>query len=282
MLTEQMLEDRKQGIMGSMAAIIAGVARWGDLHWLYHSLIGSPTKPIVETIMMSLGNFLEPFIAVWYAEQTGYKLQNVRRTIWHKKHKFIGGHPDRIIRGDRNRGLEIKCVFQRAERDWENGPPLYYIAQIKHYALCTGRLKWDFAVLFMAHGSLKIFSVEFTKDDVQALCDQEVAFWNEHVLARNEPDVTHLSTDTLKQIWKTSDPEKTVVADEATQNYVEERNKLDESIKLFKDQKELVENKIRVRMQDGELLVASGGETLTTYKTNKRGNRCFNFKKEGK
>ena len=51
---------------------------------------------------------------------------------------------------------------------------------------------------------------------------------------------------------------------------------------LYLSSIELVENKIRVRMQDGELLVASGGETLTTYKTNKRGNRCFNFKKEGK
>ena len=277
MLTDKMLEDRKNGIMGSMAAIIMGVARWGDLHWLYCWLKGLPTKAIVETLMMRIGNFMEPFIAILYTEETGNKVQRVNRTIWHKKHRFIGGHPDRLIRGDRTRGLEIKCVFLRGERDWENGVPSYYVAQVLHYALCTGRLKWDFAVLFMAHARFEIYTIEFTKHDLDELCSKEVSFWQTHIEGDVEPDVSSRSADTLKELWKTSEPDKTEVADEVVLQYVRTRKALKEKIDLYKDQLELHDNKIRARLKDAETLVAPTGETLTTYKTTKSGSRRFNF-----
>ena len=277
MLTEKMLADRKKGIMGSMAAIILGVARWGDLHWLYHWLIGNPTKPILVTMMMKLGNFLEPFVAILYTEETGRKLQKIHRTVWHKKHPYIGGHPDRIIRGDRNRGLEIKCVFQRGERDWEDGVPDYYVAQVMHYALCTGRKVWDFAVLFIANAKFEIYTVEFTKEQLDELRLKESEFWNDHILARKEPDVSARSADTLKTLWKTTDPEAIRVADEVTLHYFNERQTLKKSLEMREMQLKMCENKLRAHLREAETLVAPSGETLLTYRKGKSGHRRFNF-----
>ena len=222
MLTNQMKANRRIALMGSHAAIIEGVSRWGDAHWLFNVLRGNVSDNIKETIPMMLGNQNEEVARKLYTEATGNKIRQIRRTLWHKNHKFIGGHPDGIVVGDKNRGIEIKCVFQRAERDGDDGVPEYYISQVKHYALVTGRLKWDFSVLFMAHGRHKIFELEFTKKDLDDLCRKEVAFWN-NVQAGREPDVTDRSAPTLKDMWKTTDPEMIKVADEQIVNRVKSR-----------------------------------------------------------
>jgi len=283
MLTNQMKANRRIALMGSHAAIIEGVSRWGDAHWLFNVLRGNVSDNIKETIPMMLGNQNEEVARKLYTEATGNKIRQIRRTLWHKNHRFIGGHPDRIVVGDKNRGIEIKCVFQRAERDWDDGVPEYYISQVKHYALVTGRLKWDFSVLFMAHGRHKIFELEFTKKDLDDLCRKEVAFWN-NVQAGREPDVTDRSAPTLKDMWKTTDPEMIKVADEQIVNRVKSRQSCKEMHEGVKAQLDLHENKIRQFMEDAETLIDSNGDTIATYRMSKSGSRRFNFnlKKEKK
>jgi len=283
MLTEEMKANRRIALMGSHAAIIEGVSRWGDAHWLFNVLQGNISDDIKETIPMMLGNQNEEVARKLYTEATGNKVRQIRRTLWHKNHKFIGGHPDGIVVGDKNRGIEIKCVFQRAERDWEDGVPEYYISQVKHYALVTGRLKWDFSVLFMAHGRHQIYELEFTKKDLDDLCRKEVKFWID-VQAGREPEVTDRSAPTLKELWKTTDPESIKVADDAIANYVQSRKSYKEMYEGVKSSIDLVENRIRKYMKGSETLINANGDTIATYRMSKSGSRRFNFniKKEKK
>jgi len=283
MLTEEMKANRCIALMGSHAAIIEGVSRWGDAHWLFNVLQGNISDDIKETIPMMLGNQNEEVARKLYTEATGNKVRQIRRTLWHKNHKFIGGHPDGIVVGDKNRGIEIKCVFQRAERDWEDGVPEYYISQVKHYALVTGRLKWDFSVLFMAHGRHQIYELEFTKKDLDDLCRKEVKFWID-VQAGREPEVTDRSAPTLKELWKTTDPESIKVADDAIANYVQSRKSYKEMYEGVKSSIDLVENRIRKYMKGSETLINANGDTIATYRMSKSGSRRFNFniKKEKK
>jgi len=283
-LTREMKTNRCIAIMGSHAAIIEGVSRWGDEHWLYHMFWGNVSDEIKVTVPMRIGaGGCEDLNRTLYTEATGKKIRQIRRTLWHKNHKFIGGHPDGIIVGDKNRGIECKCVFQRAERDWDDGVPDYYISQVKHYALVTGRMKWDFSVLFMAYGKHEIFELEFTKKDLDDLCRKEVKFWID-VQAGREPEVTDRSAPTLKDMWKTTDPELIKVADEQIVNRVKSRQSYKEMHEGVKAQLDLHENKIRQFMEDAETLVDSNGDTIVTYKMNKSGSRRFNFniKKEKK
>jgi predicted phage-related endonuclease len=283
MLTEEMKANRCIALMGSHAAIIEGVGRWGDAHWLFNVLQGNISDDIKETIPMMLGNQNEEVARKLYTEATGNKVRQIRRTLWHKNHKFIGGHPDGIVVGDKNRGIEIKCVFQRAERDWEDGVPAYHVPQVMQYALVTGRLKWDFSVLFMAHGRHKIYELEFTKKDLDDLCRKLVKFWID-VQAGREPEVTDRSAPTLKELWKTTDPESIKVADDAIANYVQSRKSYKEMYEGVKSSIDLVENRIRKYMQGSETLINANGDTIATYRMSKSGSRRFNFniKKEKK
>ena len=283
MLTEEMKANRRIALMGSHASIIEGVSRWGDAHWLFNVLRGNISGELQETIPMMLGNQNEEVARKLYTEATGNKVRQIRRTLWHKNHKFIGGHPDGIVVGDKNRGIEIKCVFQRAERDWEDGVPEYYISQVKHYALVTGRMKWDFSVLFMAHGRHQIYELEFTKKDLDDLCRKLVKFWID-VQAGREPEVTDRSAPTLKELWKTTDPESIKVADDMIANYVKSRKGYKEMYEGVKSSIDLVENRIRKYMQESETLINADGDTIATYRMSKSGSRRFNFniKKEKK
>ena len=283
-LTEEMKANRYIALMGSHAPIIEETGRWGDKHWLHHVLRGTISDEIKVTVPMRIGaGGCEDLCRTFYTESTGNKVRQIRRTLWHKNHKFIGGHPDGIIVGDKNRGIECKCVFQRSESDWDDGVPLYYQSQVKHYALVTGRMKWDFSVLFMAYGKHEIFELEFTKEDIDDLCRKEVKFWID-VQAGREPEVTDRSAPTLKDMWKTTNPESIKVADERVIGYINGRNNYKEMSAGVKDQLDLHENKIRQYMEDAETLIDSNGETIVTYKMNKSGSRRFNFniKKEKK
>ena len=283
-LSKKQIKERVGAITGTRAAIIKGTNRFdGDLYSLWSVMTGRSNDKITPSLMMRLGHYTEPGNVAEYELKTGRKCRQVHRTIRHKKHDRLRGHPDRLIIGDKNRGVECKAVFQRSESDWDNGVPYYYIDQVMHYAMLTGRMKWDFSVLFLAYGRHEIYELEFTKQDTDALLEKELAFLK-LVDEDTAPEVTAKSTDALKQEWKTTDPELIKVADERVIHYINRRNNYKEMSAGVKDQLDLHENKIRQYMEDAETLIDSNGDTLATYKSGKSGNRRFNFniKKEKK
>ena len=284
MLTDKQIQERVGSITGTRAAIIEGKNRFGgDLYSLWSVMTGRSTDEIKSSLMMRLGHYTEAGNVAEYEKKTGRKCRQVHKTIHHPKYDRLRGHPDRLIVGSNNHGLECKAVFSRSESDWEDGVPEYYISQVKHYALITGRMRWDFSVLFLAYGRHEIFELEFTKQDIDELLEKELAFLK-LVDEDTAPEVTSKSTDALKQEWKATDPDLIKVADQNIQNYVIDRNKLKLSFDMYKDALELCENKIRQRMENGETLLGPDGDILCTYKLNKSGNRRFNFniKKEKK
>jgi len=283
-LSKKQIKERVGAITGTRAAIIKGTNRFdGDLYSLWSVMTGRSNDKITPSLMMRLGHYTEPGNVAEYELKTGRKCRQVHRTIRHKKHDRLRGHPDRLIIGDKNRGVECKAVFQRSESDWDNGVPYYYIDQVMHYAMLTGRMKWDFSVLFLAYGRHEIYELEFTKQDTDELLEKELAFLK-LVDEDTAPEVTAKSTDALKQEWKTTDPELIKVADERVIHYINRRNNYKEMSAGVKDQLDLHENKIRQYMEDAETLIDSNGDTLATYKSGKSGNRRFNFniKKEKK
>tara|TARA_R110000824_G_scaffold1439_1_gene7208 strand:+ start:1839 stop:2744 length:906 start_codon:yes stop_codon:yes gene_type:complete len=284
MLSEQQIEERVGSITGTRAAIIKGTNRFdGDWYTLWSVMTGRSNDEIKPSLMMRLGHYTEPGNVAEYELKTGRKCRQVHKTLHHKKHDRLRGHPDRLIVGDKNRGVECKAVFQRSESDWDNGVPYYYIDQAMHYAMITGRMKWDFSVLFLAYGRHEIYELEFTKEDIADLLNKELEFLK-YVDDDIAPDVTAQSTNALKQEWKTTNLDSIKVADERIANHIKARQGYKDMHEGVKAQLELCENRIRQYMEDSEILIDGDGDTLVTYKQNKSGSRRFNFniKKEKK
>tara|TARA_R110002096_G_scaffold157437_1_gene322313 strand:- start:416 stop:1357 length:942 start_codon:yes stop_codon:yes gene_type:complete len=283
-LNKQQIEERVGALTGTRAAIVKGTSRFdGDWYTLWSVMTGRSNDEIKPSLMMRLGHYTEPGNVAEYELKTGRKCRQVHKTLHHKKYDRLRGHPDRLIVGDKNRGVECKAVFQRSESDWDDGVPYYYLSQVKHYAMITGRMKWDFSVLFLAYGRHEIYELEFTKEDIADLLKKELEFLK-YVDDDIAPEVTAFSTKALKQEWKTTNVGAIKVADARIESHVKARQGYKDMHETVKGQLDLCENKIRQHMEGSEILIDGNGDTIATYKANKSGSRRFNFniKKEKK
>ena len=284
MLSKKQIQERVGAITGTRASIIKGTSRFdGDLYSLWSVMTGRSNDDIKPSLMMRLGHYTESGNVAEYELKTGRKCRQVHKTLHHKKYDRLRGHPDRLIVGDKNRGVECKAVFQRSESDWDDGVPYYYIDQVMHYAMITGRMKWDFSVLFLAYGRHEIYELEFTKEDIDELLEKELEFLK-YVDDDIAPEVTAKSTNALKQEWKTTNIDAIKVADTQIAKHIKDRQDYKNMHEGVKAQLDLCENRIRKYMEAAETLIDSNGDTLVTYKQSKSGSRRFNFnlKKEKK
>ena len=283
-LSRQQIEERIGAITGTRAAIIEGTSRFdGDWYTLWSVMTGRSNDDIKPSLMMRLGHYTESGNVAEYELKTGRKCRQVHKTLHHKKHDRLRGHPDRLIVGDKDRGVECKAVFQRSESDWDDGVPYYYLSQVKHYALITGRMKWDFSVLFLAYGRHEIYELEFTQEELDELLAKELEFLK-MVDEDIAPEVTAKSTNALKQEWKSTNIGAIKVADLPIAKHVKARQGYKDQHEGVKAKLDLCENRIRQYMEDSEILIDGDGETIATYKVSKSGSRRFNFniKKEKK
>lgn len=283
-LTESQLEERLNIITGSDAGAIEGTSNYLFAYGCW----AIKTRRVVDTFKgnnkTELGAWLEGFAVKKYEEHSGRKCRMVHRTLKHKKYNFIGGHIDRLVEGDPNRGVECKAVTLDGMSKWLDEDdnlivPPYYISQVKHYALVTGRMTWDFAVIFTDGRRDPFFTtIEFTQDDIELYLTRCIKFW-EHVTSETPPDVdaSDATAKTLKQEWRASDPGQVKVADDDVLTYLKEREAKKEMKEVYASQMQLMENRIRNFLQESDTIISPTGEILCTYKQTKKGDRRFNF-----
>ena len=283
-LSEEQLEERLRMITGSDAGAIEGTSPHTSAYGRWAIKTGRVKDKFKGNNKTKLGTWLEGYAVQEYEAFSGRKCRMVHRTLRHKKYDFIGGHIDRLVEGDPNRGVECKAVTADGMGKWLDEDdnlivPPYYISQVKHYALVTGRMTWDFAAVFTDGRRDPFFKTfEFTKDDVDLYLDRCLKFW-EHVQTETPPDVdgSDATSTTLKQEWRESDPGQVKVADDAVMTYLRERAGKKEMKEVYHSQMQLMENRLRNFLQEADTIVAPTGEVLCTWKQTKKGDRRFNF-----
>jgi len=283
-LTNTQLEERLGMITGSDAGAIEGTSPYTS----YYQAWARKTRRVVDTFSgnnkTELGTWLEGFAVLKYEEHSGKKCRKSIRTNRHKRYPFIGGHIDRLVEGDSNRGVECKAVTSDGMGKWfdeadELMVPAYYVSQVKHYALVTGRMIWDFAVVFTDGRRDPFFTtIEFTQADLDQYLERCIAFWS-YVDSDSPPDVddSDATAATLKQEWRESEPGMVKVAPESVMKYISERSSNKEMKEVYTAQMQLMENRIRSYLEEADTLVAPTGEVLCTWKQTKKGDRRFNF-----
>lgn len=184
--TPEWRKRRSIGLGSSDAAVIAGVAPWGDIRTLFAEKVGW-AAPIIETRPMAWGKHLEPAIAAAYAEETGRKLRRVNRLLRHRELDWMLASLDRVVVGER-RLVEIKTARFASEQWGQAGTdevPDHYRLQVMHQLGVTGYDVADVVVLF-AGSDLRIYTIPRDNTLLADLVGLEQAFWNA-VQARSLP-----------------------------------------------------------------------------------------------
>lgn len=262
------LEERRHGIGGSDAPVIAGLSPWKTPLKLYLEKRGEvEPDDLSDNEAVHFGNVLEDTVANEYARRTGRKVQRVNRILRHRDHPFMIANVDRLIVGE-DRGLECKTVGTWAARNEEEwGPantdliPPQYLIQCQHYMGVTGRAVFDLAALIGGQ-ELRIYTIPRDEQIINGLIIMETGFWG--MVERGDPPLAETVED-ARMLWRRSSDRVM----ECAENLKPSVRRLVELADLTK-QLELEEAGIKARVMshlgDADTL-AIGGRKLLTWKS---------------
>lgn len=248
---EQWLEYRRSGIGGSDAGAIMGVSPYKSAYAVWADKLGV-LPPVEDNEPRRQGRDLEDYVARRFSEQTNLRVRRNHQMLCSVAHPMMLANIDRRIIGQRA-GLECKTSRDLRMTRYKNGDyPMEYYAQCLHYLAVTGWDRWYLAVLVYGTGLL-VYTIERkdVEDDIEALISAEEAFWRDYVQPRRQPvpDSLEATTAALNAVWRRSEPETAIDADEATDALIDRQ--IDET-----------ENRIKAIMGTAEELRGTGARCV--------------------
>ena len=233
---DQWLELRRSGLGGSDASTVMGLNPYSSKLTLYADKKGIiPEKE--DTERMRLGRDLEDYVAQRFSEATGKKIKRSGYMWRHPTYEFILANIDREIVGE-DAFLECKTTMNYERHDYDSGEiPMNYYCQCMHYMAVTGCEKAYLAVLVFGKG-FYWFEIKRDENEINALIDNEVTFWQDYVLRDRPPlaDGSESSMDTLSKLHPKCDGNTTQIVgmDNAMRAYMD----LGDAIKRLKAQQD--------------------------------------------
>jgi len=185
---EDWLKLRKSGIGGSDASVLLGVNPWTSVMQLYKDKTSQDIKTF-QNEAMHFGHILEEIVAQEFAVRTGLEVEVYPYFMRSIQHPFITANIDRKIKTDDGSfvGLECKTTSASQEFEWgDNTIPIYYYIQVQHYMYVTGAKEWYVAVL-IGGNKFREYHVDRDEEMIKTIVEQEVKFWNNHVVPRKPP-----------------------------------------------------------------------------------------------
>lgn len=261
---DEWLGWRRKGLGGSDIAAICNMSRYKSAMNVYLDKIGE-LPPLEDNPKMKAGRILEPVVADWFSEETGYKVWRQNALFQHKEHDFMLANIDRWLPGQ-NAGLECKNTSEYCREDWSGTQaPREYILQCNHYMAITGADRWFIAVL-IGGWDFQWRVIERDEELITGLIQVERGFWHEHVLAKVPPAFSHQDTEFLKGMYPSSDSAKSIELPEEAypvmQKLFEARRVKNEA----NEQEESAKNQIKGFMGDAERAYFQG-ELRFTWKS---------------
>lgn len=179
------LAERRNSIGGSDAAAACAMSPYEDATplCLYRDKRGeAPERDFSDNKALEWGNRHENTVAEWYTDETGRRVQRVRRIMRSREWPFMHATLDRRIVGE-SRLLEIKTTgtFAAMNEVWGDPPhgdmPVQFEIQIAHQLAVTGYERADLAVL-IGGNEPRIYERERNEKMIANIVTLERAFWD--------------------------------------------------------------------------------------------------------
>lgn len=254
------LSQRCNSIGGSEIAKIAGYSKYGSALTVFNEKLGLSEK-FKGNIHTKFGSRMEPIIREWVQDDfkatTGIELKTYEYPFMmvHKDHDFLSANIDglarvsedykfyenldtaevKIIPAGELIGIEIKTASEFLTKMWagEEIPDEYY-CQCQWYMGITG-LNY-FMIIYLLGKEVRWKVVPRCDEDIKALQEIGINFWNNHILTKVAPEPVGLACETKDILYQQAldnDLEQNV-SDGKLSKYKE----IDEQIKALEKEKE--------------------------------------------
>lgn len=258
------LELRRNGIGGSEAAAVTlGADPWStayEVYWSKKGRIGSKE----QTRQMEWGHRLEESIRRWFADVSGLRVIHEKIMYQHPEHPWMLANMDGLVEDDAI--LECKNTDARHEESWADGPPLHYTLQTLHYLAVSGRARAYVAVLIGGNNP-RYFVIDRDDETIAALIDKERDFWENHVLAGVEPEVTARESDAeiLNSLWTPDEGSQIILPPDGVRALMDLALVKVEQ-KRLEEQRTGLENQVKAMLGGHEVGIGVDGKPLVTWK----------------
>ncbi len=279
-------KERRTGIGGSdnatlVGAIIGDDEIYGERLSVFMDKVGlSPEEDDEKNEAFYWGHALEPVVAARYIRNTNHKLIEPKNVIRHEKYKHFFASPDRLLKDDSDRGLEIKTVgnWTKSKGRWGKPGTLEVpagpYAQVQWYMFCTGRPVWDIALLLNTN-DYREYEIREDLEMHELLADIADEFWRNNVLANDPPPPGSVKMHELflRRLYpETNHKFRAATADEVDRAY--EYAGLTALETETKNRKEYLKNDFRESIGKYDGIIIPGGKEVTNKK-NKSGSRTL-------
>ena len=208
---EQWLRARTEGIGGSDVSAITGISKYATPYSVWLDKIGESSE-VEQNHAMRMGNLLEPIVVQLFQEDYGISTRRAG-LMRSRQHPFMQVTVDRLTADGGI--LECKTSTGWLSSEWEDGQvPDHAELQVQHGLAVTGRSHaWVAGLL----DGRDFFVRRVDRDDalIAQLIEIERKFWEEHVLARQDPPVTAVDLPQLRSQF--SDAESVSVSAELSE-----------------------------------------------------------------
>lgn len=265
---DEWLLERRKGLGGSDASIVLGINKWKTPFELWLDKTGQVEPQELQSDAAYFGTILEDLVAKEFERRSGKKVRRRNAMLKHPEYDFIIANVDRMIVGEKAI-LECKTTSAYNQKEWESEEvPDSYIVQAQHYLGVLGPeyKKAYFAVLI---GGNKFVWKEIERDDelIDIIFTQEIAFWNDYVLAGVAPalDGSSAAEQYIKKRYEESQAGKTVDLKAENKDRIQQILSLKASINELKTQATALENQLKQEIDDAEIAFIQNFQA--TFKT---------------
>lgn len=262
--TSEFLERRKAGIGGSDVAALLGLSKWKTPFQLWQEKTGRVESDIEGSERMHFGQVLEQVVADEFSRRNNLKVE--RRNNMFVKDEILLANIDRKIVG-RKAVLECKTADKFTAHLWGDDAteqvPEYYLTQVTHYQAVTDNRDPACLAVLIGGNEYRQYWIEYNPDLGDFIAEKCIAWWNSFVKTDTPPPATQ--GDDLASYYKYS-AGSSITATVDILNAAEALKIIKDQVKELEKQKKDLEFEIKDFIGGSEVLIATDGSKLATWK----------------
>ncbi len=267
---EEWLTHRQEGIGSSEVATILGLNPWETPYQLWRRKKGFDA-PKEETFAMKAGHYLEDAVSMFWHDETGRNIIKRSAIDWlilNADKPYMRVSPDRTYwlsdsRKNSDKGI-LECKTTQMTID-EEDLPKHWFCQLQ-YQLGVAELEQGSLAWLCSGRQFGYKDIALVPDFFQWIEEEVTKFWVDNIQGNIEPDATSVA-DVLLKYNRHTDGKIIEVADDIY-TAVNDLKALKEQIAQLDEQKESLEEKIKLGFGDAEA-ISYGGQTIATWKAPK-------------
>ena len=267
---EEWLTHRQEGIGSSEVATILGLNPWETPYQLWRRKKGFDA-PKEENFAMKAGHYLEDAVSMFWHDETGrdiIKRSAIDWLILNADKPYMRVSPDRTYwlsdsRKNSDKGI-LECKTTQMTID-EEDLPKHWFCQLQ-YQLGVAELEQGSLAWLCSGRQFGYKDIALVPDFFQWIEEEVTKFWVDNIQGNIEPDATSVA-DVLLKYNRHTDGKIIEVADDIY-TAVNDLKALKEQIAQLDEQKESLEEKIKLGFGDAEA-ISYGGQTIATWKAPK-------------